>query len=791
MKKNLLRVLICILAVSALFCAFAVMANAEGEKPIYISRIGNGDGNIDSVKYNTWNNTLRIYLTPEFAGTETDGVFDKRYNFGMKTTVADGNITVVNGAFYPIGQDLSQVAENLVESGLYYTFDSTSGKMTITGSIKKQSDGKDVPWIIPAINGSIAAIKEVEIAEDTGVTRLFDHCMNNCNVLRKVTIPSTVNTLENESLSRTYGNLVTIKVWGSEFETGLDLRNVTKFYDVQTFLESLRTGATFYINEFLMGCRNVSLGGKTYPSTMIVYAPKVESCLFATTLATGVSGGTQYTVEMFPMSTCAVKQLGYQIRTENYNGLRSRFVRDNPFGLRIANSGTVLETPEVIAVPSSEGTTVEYGVIVATNDLMNSYGYELTKNGSAYETSNAKIKKIAVDSSKVDVNGYFYVSVVNYVTKAQMESKIHMVPYEIKRDGSGNETVVYGTSLEASSIYDATIGLYTKGLINASVEKDNVFWSVLDKCKYTDINLTTEGQELLTANGKTWAYSVNSDGDLVTTAGGVPLSVFQLSDGTFTAIAHKSSKTTSTTFTGSAFATSDWKVETNQLSPFFLGFPIKTIIVEHGITQITQDALKGYYDHTEGATEVKPTLEYVIYADTVKTFGGANKSKRIKTIVPFSKSVTFTDSDWAAYDGIYDLSGFTTSCATKYVINQSKVVKGIIYPASSAAPKALDADFLCDSSTTFQYIVGAGNTPTLPVSGAKTYDLRGTGLYVPFDLNATSGSYETTKNTFKGMWPKYIIQDELVDGEIVTYKYTVTKSSSSPYTATREVYSAS
>ena len=217
----------------------------------------------------------------------------------------------------------------------------------------------------------------------------------------------------------------------------------------------------------------------TFPDRagLIIYCQNGEiadsiNALYTDTKAVNVNVSAEAGIEM----------IGFAIRTESYNGLRGLFSFDK----------TAITTNEAAGL-----TLVEYGTIFSTEANKNTYGTELTWNGTKYVTANNRIIKTLIGNSTGTVGKTlststanridFAVSIVRY--ENNYDTNVCMLGYSIWKDASGTDHIKYveypNEAYRALSIYDVTLGMYKDGVINASDDADGVIWGVLEACAAT------------------------------------------------------------------------------------------------------------------------------------------------------------------------------------------------------------------------------------------------------------------------------------------------------------------
>lgn len=707
--KNIFKLLLFVLAIATVFTmfTFAVYA-AEGDV------VGG-----------------HIYLLDKSGATKaktSDGATQNVWQYNYHA-FPSGSYTDLTALEYLYAHDTEG---NRIDSGLLYDFDATAGKLTIyAGPDFDPANIKNKNWGFPNEymkvlvangddeNGNIkyferAKVKEVLITAE-GMTTIPEQSFNQFAGLTKITIPESVNTLENYSLSRN-SKLQTVAVYGKDNGASyvVDLRGIS-YSASNTFSESFQSGSsaipqtlTFYLGAAMCAQpagRNISFGiagddpsntsSKKGTGNIVCYTPTGESCPWIDDIAKrAVTQWSLYpsyydvTVFSYPY---AVKELGYQVRIKDYNGLRAIFKLDEEstsVGHKIIEHGQLLETP--IEVPMQSKTLVEFGTIASTYENIEAFGYELVKDGTDFVTTNSSVKKVAVSKSNL-VDGKFCVSIVNFKTKDQMTKPIFMCGYEIWLDSAtGEYTVSYsvdsGTHCAPCSLYDASIGMYRNGLINSSTDKDNIVWNVVEDFKL-DVEFTELAKTYVDANG-VYPWASIAGGELVY-KGNSEVTVFLFestgSSGNkvYTAIARGTGS-----FDGGTRSIN--YIRENFLSESFIGVPIDTIVVDEGITAIAGAVLSGwseYYNESKGA-DFHTSLTTIILAKSVKklTSQTFHSDSKISNIITFDAELARTNPSYVAdNNGTVDLSNFDASQITNDIFNRCAEVITVILPAGKVA----------------------------------------------------------------------------------------------------------
>ncbi len=147
----------------------------------------------------------------------------------------------------------------------------------------------------------------------------------------------------------------------------------------------------------------------------------------------------------------ALSFVGFQIRLTEKNGLRARFAYDKT----AVNDGRTLKEFGTLTKAGTESITLDTTGTVVKNVVWNKNdGFVANNYGDS-----------------------FVLSVVN-ITEANYTSKIKTVAYEIWEDAEGTEEIRY-TDSDAMSLYDATIGMYRDGAVNASNDTESIAWNTL------------------------------------------------------------------------------------------------------------------------------------------------------------------------------------------------------------------------------------------------------------------------------------------------------------------------
>ena len=667
MKKHILRILMLAFALLTLTAVLAFSAAAA-------------DGDV------TGGIVYKFNLTT----AKAQGIWAWNYHTFDSTTKPSADLT----QFYEVNAETGEK----VDTGLRYDYDSVTGKLTIYAdySVYDAAAIKNAVWGWP--NAYIkewypegyfprGSVKEIVI-DVAGLTTLPEKVFNQFSGVTKITMPKTVTKIGNESLARLY-SLTTLCIEGSGMnEDGyIDLRNITS--QASNSFTDLNSSKELYvmISEGIANQTNTAFGNKNNSGTYHIYVPEgYEDCKWITDITNNRE--VKFTVDVQNYPEGAVKELGYQVRTKGYTGLRAKF----SYSGQTTNGNYTLK---------------EFGTIAGTEANVNLYGYALTKDQfGEYETADSSVKKVAINMSDIK-NGVFYVSVVNYSSPEQMKTPVFMCAYEIWTDKTaGTEFVLYSTSsmthCAPTSIYDATVGMFKAGLINSSVDEDGVLWEVLDNFRY-NVQFTGE------VSNVTYNYSKTAKNELLDNLNNaVTVNVFELSDGTYTAIVRGNG-----IFNGGCYTDSKWRKQ-NHLSAYFLGISIDTLVIDEGITTIGSSAVGGMRE-----------LTTLIYANSVIKLSGQtfHTCPLLKTLVPYNASLAKTNPHYVAeLAGTVDISQIS-SFSTAYLFYSCGSIETLILPTSSGLKGEISERFTgsCVSLKKI-YVAGA----EVPEDG--TADLRGTGL---------------------------------------------------------------
>ena len=660
---------------------------------------------------------------------------------------------------------------------------------TVTESNKNYSD-KEKYYDEGVKYFSRDAVKEIVI-KGSHITTIPEKSLNYLTSVTKLTIPSTLTKIGNEGCAR-LNSLRTLCVEGSgmDFDGVIDLRYITS-QEGNSFSELCAKGDHYVLlSETSCNLTNSAWGQNSGTGTFYVFVPAGvdESCLWISSMKNLSWGSPNYvyrdikysiTLCNYPSSR-AVTEVGYQVRTSSYNGLRCQFAFDesaatptnytakkltwdlNGWTKDTAYTGSgskvvyEVQPNGWVAQDTSEAslTLKEWGTIAATEANVNAYGYALVNNGDAYVTADSKIVKVSNTDLEVKVvDGKFFVTIVNYNTKEQMEAPIFMSGYEIWTDETTGLDFIFYTANDAGhmnvSIFDAVIGMYQYGLINKSMESDNAFWSILDNCR-VDLR-TTKNQDKIDefiAAGKTYTYSFAEDGSVIDKSGaGVKVSVFKSKDfstGEDKYVGIVSSNGSATTFTGGKFNyqipnSTKWTAG-NLLSPNYLGVTIDTLVIDDDIKAATDSGALGMY---------RDCARVIIYPDNIKLGGQTfNGNRFTETFIPFSKCTSSTD--WDSFVGVLDASrADLSSSELQWTFNGMYKFTTVLLPSGSKTPSGtLTTGFFKDSNGKItkvycpDYYEENGLTPE-----KGTADFRGTNYVFDYTQEEIKGSNAVFRNS--------------------------------------------
>lgn len=658
------------------------------------------------------------------------------------------------------------------------------------------------------------------IISDERIKRIGTQFFNYFQKLNEVFITSSLEYLDTNAFSRCY-TLKSIKVIGctdysEDAQYIVDLRNL-KSTDSTTFSEAFSSGnitntISFYIGEELTKVaegKNNQFGKSGGTGTINVYTPNSESCPWVDALGNRKVDQwsptpSYYNVNLFPQSSCVLREVGYQVRTKSYNGLRGLFAYNPNVGKKLIVNGVIQTNPESISILSDENNElIEYGTIAVADPLNidTELDFRLSLNPSSgnYETSYAKARKVKVwDETNPRKTNLFYVTIVNFGTDPEsnnLKTNVFMTGYEIWRDKASGEISIKYTAdtaahIKPTSIYEATVGMYRAGLINHSVEQDNLFWSILDICKEnmildlddinSKINYTYYAQNSTTKEWepkqKTQVYNYSVDnGDL--RDGDVLISIFKTGTGDnvkYTAIAHPDKNPDGTwktgiTFKGGRFTSENW-ARSNFLCEAYTGIPIDTIILDSGITKADESALSGFWSGTSSeradSAGTKTTVTYksdlttIIYSEDLNTLGGQalvndNSVTRVVRFNPKHSDPGYVEAGRGTFDiSTKDKNGQYISYGTSYVFSKTGATTVLLPPSSTQRTFSAESGmFAYSQGITRIYCPESG----YGIPDLGTADLRGTGWI--FDAATGTANNSTFRNSSGNAGIIYVIND--------------------------------
>ena len=769
MKKHILRIAMLAFALLTLTAVLAFTAAATDVTGGYIYEIS------PSSARNTSDGTKNVWVWDYHAKTVGTAVGDSTYTEAdLETLYAHDSETGAR-----------------VDTGLRYDFDSATGTLTIypADGVDPASISSNVVWGFPneymkyleekggEENEHIKyfkrnTVKNV-IIDAEGLKALPEQSINQFSTLENITIPKSMTSFGNYSLSRCYV-LKSVTVLGNErVDYTVDLRYLT-YTHLSSFSETFSTGKlpatlTFLLGEAMCkqpagrntgfgvaGDANSASGESTKATgTIHVYTPTGETCEWVDDISRRTTNQWSlypsfYDVYVFAYPN-AVSELGYQVRTKEYNGLRAVFELNTDKvseGMQVIDHGTLLDAPLSAENPNSSR-LVEFGTIAGTAENVAAYGYGLVLADGEYVTANERIKKVEITSSDL-VNGKFTVSVVNFSTKEKMTAPVFMCGYEIWRDENGNDTVKYtvdgGTHCGPTSLYEATVGMYKAGLINRSVEKDNIFWNVLEQCKL-QMNLSEEDiaknsaalKEGIMVSGSLqnpsggildFAYRTEN-GNLVygTGEGAVYISIFPLSDGTYTAIAYPENRAA---YFAGATRTVNWRRE-NHLSAKYIGVSIDTLIFDTGFKYIGEGVTSGFSQND--AYGFSTDLKTIIYAD-ISALGGQSfhSDSKLTTVYGFKANGKGAEEGVADLTGLLDITKLSSSMFSSASSVATVKLPSLPLDIEIAIPKGF---FQNASGLTTIYVDDTN------VTSSGTVDFTGTGYNFKCEVDGAKITDET------------------------------------------------
>ncbi len=454
-----------------------------------------------------------------------------------------------------------------------------------------------------------------------------------------------------------------------------------------------------------------------------------------------------------------VKFLGYQVRLESYNGLRSIYVRDND----TVNSGYTLK---------------EYGAILTAGSRKDSLG--ISYNGGEL-SFDEKVHHIAIekDGERTDAkvlanstvkdpsveNGtYFAYSLVDYSKTEHMKSEVYSSGYEIWVNDITGYVIIILTDLNTVkdsdkstvSYYEVGLGLYKKGEINSSVDKNNIVWNDICSAGAVVLNAGTDYLNVLdeTKDPLTTAVPTDLDGNLfgdTFTLKEVPIAARDIIKDKVLDLTVKSGITYTVLLDGSSYVLVYRPEEgkSNLSLPMINGYGKQPLSHQFMGNTSTSKWYGKFYQTTMSETDNYSTVSS---ARPQPLFLGTGPIAKIKTVV-VDKGITGTGA--RAFYGLY-ATDYTVSTDFKN-INDTDCFKNInalnkfmtaTYPASAGTVDFSHLDNVGDlefsSKTNFttlklpsvSYVPETltGKTNILcAVDGDKV-----TEIYVPTDYNGTA-----------------------------------------------------
>ncbi len=186
--------------------------------------------------------------------------------------------------------------------------------------------------------------------------------------------------------------------------------------------------------------------------------------------------------------------IGYQVRTSEYNGLRSIYVKDN----NVANSGYTLKEYGAILVAGKYKDELN----INWNDGSISFSDKVAHAAIGRDGSFADGAKILTNGSEIDPsvsNGTFFAySIVNY--EDNMDTAVYSAGYEVWLNNETESAVIILTDLRTNrdireptvSYYEVGLGLYKNGSLNSSVDKESIVWNDMVKTGAVILNAGTD-----------------------------------------------------------------------------------------------------------------------------------------------------------------------------------------------------------------------------------------------------------------------------------------------------------
>lgn len=710
-RLHFFKLHVCAVAILAMIMVFAVSAAAD-----------TGDVN----------GAVLYQLDP--SGANSAGVWGWNY-WALSSTLDNSS------SYYRTPEKLAKLYKtdgsgNKIDTGLRYDFDASEGLLTVYAdpSVYDASAIMGMVWGWPSAyikewypEGYFprGGVKEIVI-DVPNLKKLPEKSFNNFSSAVKITIPSTVYSLLNESLAR-LSSLETLVVAGSGLDADgvIDLRNISEFNT--NYFTSLNTKGTHYvfISEKIADFDNPYFGNANGTGDIYIYTPEgYEECTWITSI--NRDREVKFGIHVVSSPSCRkISLLGYQVRTSDYNGLRAKF----SYNENGANDGFTL---------------AECGVIVGKASNIDANSYRLKKNAqNEYITSNASVKKLEISELNA-AGGTFCVAIVNFSSKGQMNTPVVISGYEIWVDNRfGMEYQVFTFTEEAcgaTSLYDATLGMFRAGLINSSVEYDNTFWGALEGFNVNISHTITDAARAVSS----YPYTIDSDGALIDKSNtNAKVYIFEGYDGKYTAIARGSG-----TLGGGTHSAN--YVRENYLSEAYIGVAIDTLIIDHGITEVKESATSGfseYYNYNASdaskCADFHTSLTTIIYAQSVNAFTGQSFHSNFKmtTLVRFDPLKAGTDPNYVANSiGTADISTMPSSAVVADKFNRCKAITTLILPTVSSSV-TIPARLVSGCSLLSRVYCAGGKEPD-----EGTADFSGTGYEFDFSGEKSNKVFESAPN---------------------------------------------
>ncbi len=484
-----------------------------------------------------------------------------------------------------------------------------------------------------------------------------------------------------------FGDVVSIN--GSAFKECTAFESITVPAALTTIADNAFAGCTA-LTSVTLEAESVSTGFMTATSLpdqdgLVVYCQNGD-----VKAAFDKLGYTKTTaVNINALTNGGIAMEGFSIRTEKYNGLRGIFSFDN----------------KTVELNSANGLTlVEYGTILASESNKNTYGTELTFDGTDHVTANEKVIKKAVYKNGSFVGSIlerdssttkYAVTIINYSNNYQ--TNVCMLGYSIWQDVAGKIYYFYADcdndAYDATSIYAVTLEMYKEGVVDASVDSDSVIWDTLvnggavtltadtdydSSAIYYEADGTTEksfGDTFLAVNVPCASASVSGTTTTCTNLGST-YSLFEDGDSyviIFRAGTSGSNPKALPASTGSvwgtmyqpqyssSFAPSATKI-VNAPNPVFTSTAAAKItyaVIDNGITTISNST---FYNNSQ--------IKTIVYPDTLSSIGQwAFRGSVITTMFKAGDTAEVGKLDFANYTGsmntyalFYLAKSFTKIC---------------------------------------------------------------------------------------------------------------------------------